>query len=292
MKPARLRRIIRGLKDLPTLPRTVLRITELINDPQSSARDLSRVITDDQVLTARLLRLVNSSFYGFPQKITTVTAAVVLIGFEPIRHLLLSTSIFELFHGERTSKALREDLWDHSLACALGAKAIGQRMGHDRVEELFVCGLLHDIGKIVAMLTLGEEYAAVVRAARTERLLLVEAEARDLAFSHADIGRLLAERWNLPPMVAEVLQNHHRPAAAGAFRPEAAVVHLADIFSRAAGLGSGGDALVPPLDPEAWDLLGLALEDIEPLMRAMDAAFRDIRPFTAPAGGLTAADRP
>lgn len=280
MKSTRLRHLIQGLDDLPTLPRTVLRITELINNPTSSARDLARVITDDQVLTARLLRLVNSSFYGFPQKITTVTAAIVLIGFEPIRHLLLSTSIFDLFSGERVFKGLRERLWDHSLACALGAKAIGQRIRHDKVEELFVCALLHDIGKIVAMHTLGSEYGAVVAAARDEHLLLLEAEARLLPFTHPEIGGLLAEKWNLPPMVAEAIQFHHAPEASPSHGLETAVVHVADIFSRAAGLGTGGDARVPALLPAAWDLVGLCLEDIEPLMGEMMAAFTDIRPFT------------
>jgi putative nucleotidyltransferase with HDIG domain len=282
MKPARLRRIIRGLDDLPTLPRTVLRITELINNPKSSARDLARVITDDQVLTARLLRLVNSSFYGFPQKITTVTAAIVLVGFEPIRHLLLSTSIFDLFSSNHAFKGLREQLWDHSLACALGAKAIGQRILHDKVEELFVCALLHDIGKIVAMHTLGAEYSTVVAAARDEHLLLLEVETRRLPFTHAEIGGLLAEKWNLPPMVAEVIQFHHAPLDAGAFAQEAAVVHVADIFCRAAGLGSGGDSRVPWLQPASWDMLGLSLEDIAPLMADMVAAFGEISPFTRP----------
>jgi len=91
------KKIIAGIDDLPTLPRTVLRITELVNDPKSSAEDIAGVITDDQVLTARLLKLVNSSFYGFPQRISTVTGAIVLLGFDAIRNLLLTTSVFDLF---------------------------------------------------------------------------------------------------------------------------------------------------------------------------------------------------
>jgi HD-like signal output (HDOD) protein len=93
----RLERIISRIEDLPTLPSTVLKITELINNPKSSARDIARVVTDDQVLTARLLKLVNSSFYGFPQRISTVTGAIVLLGFDAIRNLLMTTSIFDLF---------------------------------------------------------------------------------------------------------------------------------------------------------------------------------------------------
>ena len=99
-----LKRIVAGIDDLPTLPRTVLKITELVNDPKSSAKDLARVITDDQILTARLLKLVNSSFYGLPQRISTVTGAIVLIGFDAIRNLLLTTSVFDLFAGRNKRK--------------------------------------------------------------------------------------------------------------------------------------------------------------------------------------------
>ena len=145
-------KIIDKIDDLPTLPRTVLKITELVNDPKSSAKDLARVITDDQVLTARLLKLVNSSFYGFPQRISTVTAAIVLLGFDAIRNLLLTSSVFDLFaNRNRQKKQIQERFWDHSLGCAVGAKVIGNYLRHDNIEELFVSGLLHDIGALAIL---------------------------------------------------------------------------------------------------------------------------------------------
>ena len=104
-----LNRIIGKIEDLPTLPRTVLKITELVNNPRSSAKDLARIITDDQVLTARLLKLVNSSFYGFPQRISTVTGAIVLLGFDAIRNLLLTTSVFDIFAIERWQRSDKID---------------------------------------------------------------------------------------------------------------------------------------------------------------------------------------
>ena len=135
-----IKRLIGRIKDLPTLPRTVLKITSLVNDPTASAKDLAGVITDDQVLTARLLRLVNSSFYGFPQKIATVTNAIVLLGFDAIRNLLLTTSIFTLFKNKKNGDAYALDkYWDHALGCAIGAKVIGNLVRYEKVEELFVC---------------------------------------------------------------------------------------------------------------------------------------------------------
>jgi HD-like signal output (HDOD) protein len=277
----KLNAIIRRIDDLPTLPRTVFRITEMINNPRSSARDLAQVITDDQVLTARLLRLVNSSFYGFPQRITTITRAIVVIGFDAIRHLLLTTSVFDIFSDRRSDlQEARENLWDHSLGCAVAAKVIGKYIRHDKIEELFVCALLHDIGKIVSMVYAQQDYEAVTRLAAEKDILLIEAETALLTYTHADIGRLLAERWNLPKMVAEVIFHHHTPDQAGAYAKEAAVVHLADIFCRALQLGSGGDNRMPALNTSAWELLQLQQADIEMMLPEVETGFNDISPFT------------
>jgi HD-like signal output (HDOD) protein len=277
----RLKALIRRIDDLPTLPRTVFRISEMINNPRSSARDLAQVITDDQVLTARLLRLVNSSFYGFPQRITTVTRAIVLLGFDAIRHLLLTTSVFDMFSGQhQTAMTTREDLWDHSLGCAVAAKVIGQHIRHEKIEELFVCALLHDIGKIVSMVYAPQDFDAAARLAVEKDILFIEAESLLLDYTHTDTGRLLAERWHLPTMVTEVIRFHHAPDQAGEFVQEAAVVHLADILCRALQYGSGGDRRIPALDPNAWDSVGISEDSIETLMVEIESGYNDISSFT------------
>jgi putative nucleotidyltransferase with HDIG domain len=275
-------KIIARIEDLPTLPRTVLKITELVNDPKSSAKELARVITDDQVLTARLLKLVNSSFYGFPQRISTVTAAIVLLGFDAIRNLLLTTSVFDLFASEnKNNRSDLEKFWDHSLGCAVGAKVIGNHLRHDNIEELFVSGLLHDIGKIIEIIYLPREFSEVATAAKNENILMITAENKILGYNHAELGKLLGERWNLPAKLVQIIAHHHQPNSAGSFALEASVVHLADIFCRALNLGSGGDQKIPPLDKPAWENLKIKTTAIESIMEAMMAEFEDISQFIA-----------
>jgi len=273
-------KVIEKIDDLPTLPRTVLQITGLVNDPKSSAKDLARVITDDQVLTVRLLKLVNSSFYGFPQRISTVTGAIVLLGFDAIRNLLLTTSVFDLFANRNHQKKQdQERFWDHSLGCAVGAKVIGNYLRHDKIEELFVSGLLHDIGKIVEMMFLPDEFSEIAAAVNRDNILITTAENNVLGYNHAEVGKLLAEKWNLPVKLVKVIAHHHHPDNAGSFAMEAAIVHLADIFCRALNMGYGGDNKIPPLDKLAWERLKIQPSAIETIMATMHREYRDISSF-------------
>jgi len=269
--------LIQQIGSLPTLPSVIVRVNEQVNNPKTSALDLARTILEDQSLTARLLRLVNSPFYGFPRRIATVTEAVTILGFHPVRNLLLTASIVDLLVTEETPEFSPTHLWEHSVATAVGAGLLARYTRHEDREEVFVAGLLHDVGKLVLFHLVTKDYLKVLGVARTEDVAIRVAEQRILGFTHDQVGGLLAERWKLPVRLSEAVAYHHRPDLAQTAKREAAIVHAADIFTRALGLGSGGDDAVPALEPESWRRLGLPGDALEALMGELDEQYEEAR---------------
>jgi len=262
----RLRKLTQTIINLPTLPTVVAKMIELIDNPRSSARSLGRLVKTDQVLTARILRLANSAFYGFPNPISTINLAVVVLGFETIKNLGLSVSIIDRF-----AKAGKDDelldytrFWEHSVGVGVASQMLARMHGFRAIEgESFVAGLIHDIGKVILSQYKTHNYSECLRMVEREGILLVQAEERVFEANHAEVGWWLAKRWNLPDTLSEAIRLHHVPLTAK-IRPElSAIVHFADILTRAARIGSGGDPLVPPFYRGVLRRLPLQLTDDE-----------------------------
>ena len=242
----------------------------MLENPNTTAADVGKEIAKDQVLSAKVLKLVNSGFYGFSQPITTIPHAMVLLGFNVVKTLVLTTSVLDMMSHSMVG------LWEHSLACARTCGIITKHLDLPEPEEISVSGLLHDLGKVVMQENLKTEFQAVADMVRERDMLLYEAELEVFGITHAHVGGWLLDKWQLPSQIVEPIAHHHEfhPARANADRT--AVIHLADILVRAEGFGSGGDHRVPVISPEALDLLQLRVEDFQPIMDAMNDQFSDL----------------
>jgi HD-like signal output (HDOD) protein len=253
--------------ELVSPPSTYAHLDGLIKDPNHSAEDINGVINTDPALVTRLLKVVNSPFYGFPSQINTISRAITIIGTRELTHLVLATSVIDAFKGIPSSLINMDEFWRHSLACAIAAKSIARECGQRVTERYFISGLLQNIGSLVIYQSVPELAREAINSAKFGHEVIYKAEHRVLGFDHTDVGQALVKAWRLPNSLDEVVKFHHTPSLANNFPLEVAVVHVADILVSAAQFGHSGDSHVPPLDPDAWDLLGLDVDVIPELLK-------------------------
>ncbi len=257
-KQQRIKKITQSIIGLPTLPTVITQMIGLIDNPNTSARDVARLISTDQALTAKILKLANSSFYGFPREIATVNHAVVVLGFETVKSLGLSVSVLERFAavGEGTSFD-RQKFWEHSIACGVAARLLADKLRYRVQGEAFAAGILHDIGKLILSQYFTEEFDQILELTREEDICIGQAEERVLGLTHADIGLFLAEKWNLPDQLVDAIAYHHTPGRMERGAELPSLIHLADILCRREKIGDGGGTRLPNLDPAALRAFGI-----------------------------------
>lgn len=270
MERSEMRRQVEKITSLPTLPGSVTRITHMLDNPETTASEVGKEIAKDQVLSAKVLKLVNSGFYGFSQPISTIPHAMVLLGFNVVKTLVLSTSVLDMM-----AKSM-EGLWQHSLACARTCGIIARHLDMEDPEEVSVTGLLHDLGKVVLEEHVKEAFGEVIRLVEERNILFYKAEEEVMEITHANVGGWLLDKWQLPSQLVEPIMHHHSFHASRQHADRTAVVHLADILVRAEGFGSGGDRRIPVLSPGAMDTLKLKVDDLQEIMDAMVEEMRDV----------------
>lgn len=252
----------RRMQELPTLPLVAQRVVSLLNNPSSSAADLEQVIKHDQALTARVLRLVNSAYYGYPRHITTVGQGIVILGYRTLKELVLSISIADLFRMKGKAKVFdRAALWQHAVVTAIGAKILARCAGLPFEEDAFIAGLLHDIGVLFLDLCLNAEFDEIIASTTTDGIPLIRAEEKVLGFNHTLVGKMVAEKWNFPPFLVDVLRYHHRPVQTRNHWVATALVFLADNLAQETGVGflEGYDT-TPDFATTVWTWLELKPE--------------------------------
>ena len=263
----KLRRITDKIVGLPTLPSMLQNINRLMLNPRTSAKEVAQLISSDPAIASKVLRVVNSSFYGFPNRISTITHAIVILGFNTVKSIVLSSTIFDVFKGEKERVSFdRKNFWRHSVGCGAASRAVGRLVGYSALEEIFIAGLLSDIGKIVLDQFLHEHFSKIMDSVRTRDCLLIDAEKETLGVTHAEVGAWLFEKWNMSKGLIEAIRFHHNPAMAGEHQRLASIVHLGDILVRAMRFGSGGDGKIPAISDVAWQALGLDVGQFDRLL--------------------------
>ncbi|MDY0274481.1 MAG: HDOD domain-containing protein [Desulfomicrobium sp.] len=261
---------ILAVKDLPTLPGVLHKVTALVSDPDSSIDQISKAISKDQVLSAKVLKMVNSPIYGFPGRIGSIQHALVLLGFNVIKGIIISTSVFDVMNENM------KGLWEHSLGCALASAAIARALECKDPEEYAVAGLLHDIGKVVAVVQLPESRAAIDALVKDKDLAYRQAENEVLGFAHDRINMWLSNHWNLPANLKEGLAYHHRPMSATLYPKIAQVVHVGNFLTRVFEVGNGGDDQVSPLDEGVLEALDLSPQLLHKVMAELEHELVDL----------------
>lgn len=270
IQPRDLRKFV---SDLPTLPVVFQELFTRMQDPDTQVSELAEIIVRDQALTAKILKLVNSAFYGRTSQISTINRAVIIMGFQAVRSAALAVSVFERFKDLRNDGATftLDGFWRHSLGVSCLAKQASLVLKTGEPEEAFVAGLLHDVGKLVMLQHFPADVEDLTRAAGEQHLTWHTGEMMLFPISHDTIGHALFRAWNFPSSVVEAVACHHRPQGASRHAELACLVHLADFFSYHMDSGCPGSLGARQHSPEAAQLVGLTPDlAYEILRRARD----------------------
>lgn len=257
--------LVKDVSGLVSPPDVCLRVFELLQSPDSSARDIGDVIAQDPNLTARLLKIVNSPFYNFSRRIDTVSRAIAVIGVRDLYNLVVAISAVRSFSNISSELVNMDTFWRHSLFTALLARAFAKDCGILHPERMFVAGLLHDIGSLVMYHRLPEFSRDVLLVSAGNEAAVYDAEHEELGFAHPELGALLLDVWNIPDALQDAVRFHHCPQqATGESVRESAIVHVAEALANQSDLGGFSEETVgyEPLRA-AWEALNIDPESLD-----------------------------
>lgn len=222
---------VQTIIQLPALPSIAEEVVEMVENPKTSASEIGRVISMDPGLTAKVLKIANSAFYGFPKKISTVEFAIIVLGFDTIREIVISISLVSALQNKQEAGGNTQQFWDHAIYTGVIGRRLARDLGYRVSGEVFVGGLLHDMGISVLSQYFRPEYDRIMEIVRSTNRTWLEAEKSVLGATHAEIGGWLAERWNFPPTLVEAVSMHHEPLKAKENPELIGIIHCADVIA-------------------------------------------------------------
>lgn len=256
--------IVSKVDDMKVLPEIFNEIVTLTDDPDSTIQDMENVVLKDQVLTAKILRLANSAFYGYARNISTISRAAVLLGFQAIKSLALASTVRTYLADELKGYSLEKNqLWTQSQTCAIVSRFIAKSIKYSNPEEAYIAGLLRDVGKTILNQHMEKEYLEVLSKVETGEMTFLDAEREVFGFNHAEIGEKVAVKWNLPETLVDAIGHHHTPELSNINPLLVSIVHIADAITMMMGIGLGLDGLAYNLSPIALERLNLDETQLE-----------------------------
>ncbi|HUX07361.1 MAG TPA: HDOD domain-containing protein [Acidobacteriota bacterium] len=268
MSQSELEKLIARVGDLPAMPVVAVKVMSMIGDPSISANHLQAMISRDQALTVKVLKIANSAMFGVSRDITTLSHAIVILGFSTIRSIVLAASSKSIYaRGPSTQMFSTKLLWEHSLASAVIARRSSEMLGAADIEKAFIAALLHDIGKSVLNVNFSDKYHQIIEEVYNTGSDFIPNEQRILGFDHTQVGSLVLHKWNLAPELEEAVLHHHTPYQAEHNPKLTAIVSFANALSNKLGIGPTKKPAVEMEETEAVKILGLADDKLAELVQ-------------------------
>ena len=269
--------LIKNTKELSSLPEIYIRVSELLDDENSTVAKIGAVVQTDPALTSRILKVVNSSFYGFPNEIATISQAISILGRDPLRQLLIGSVLGSVFSRLSNSVFLMDEFWQHSVHTAVIAKlCYSEIVGTIHSDELFIAGLLHDIGKLIIAHQIPEAAQSIQRKMDMEDIDIIDIEMETLGFTHAQVAAKVMHQWGLPTILQQCALNHHNPANETKYKQQCWIVAIANTLSQSSAdeLIGNFEAILNKLG--GWQQSGLNLQQIQAAHLASFEQFQQV----------------
>ncbi len=264
MKPDEILKKLDSIKDIPTLPTIVFELNELLQDPNTPITDISDIIEKDQAMSLRVLKLVNSAFYGIHKEVNDIGNAIVLLGFNTVRNAIVSLGVINSFSGVKSLEGFDiSDFWKHSLAVAVVSKSLAEKTKIASPDSCFVGGLLHDIGKVILAQYFQDLFEKVWNAAKRENISFYEAEKKEISIDHGRIGAYLATNWELPESFIDVIRWHHDVRNDSESKKMILIIYLSDIIVNSYNADPDGNIDLSAMHPAALKFLKKQLGDVD-----------------------------
>ncbi len=237
-KQKRTKLVLSNVYNLPAVSQVMMEVSNMLDNPTTNTAKLGEMIGKDQGLATKILSIANSPLYGLPRKVTTIDFAILIIGYQDIKNIVIALSMIESFKNKTDKYLDQKEFWLHSIITGNASKRIAEDLGFRIGSEVFVSGLLHDLGIPVLHKFFHTEFMEIVDEVNETGKSFKEVEIEKLGYDHQTIGRFLAEKWNLPSQHCSTIENHHNPSNAEENKVMASVVHLADYMTQALNIGN------------------------------------------------------